>query len=311
MGEKLELEGVIPAIALPLNSDCSIDEEGLRRHVRRIVDVSGVTGIVCNAIVSEVIFLNREERKRVLEIVCKEVNGKVPVISGVYSESIDMAKEFARDAKNGGADAILIMPPFHFSWGATKYPEFIFDYFSTIDKVANTPFIVFQYAHWTGSCYDCQTLLKLSKIENFIAIKNAINDPRRYEQEYRCLKTARPQISFLNANDIQMFSYFCLGSDGALVGYASFAPEFVVSLYAAIKNCDLQKAREINNRMYPLTQAFYSNPKLNRPGRIKEALVMMGEIKSATSRAALPVSDEERESIRNALYECGIPMKFV
>ncbi len=139
MKKGLELEGVIPAIVLPLHSDCSIDEEGLRRHVRRIVGVSGVKGIVCNALASEVIFLDREERKRVLKIVREEVKGRVPVISGIHSESLDMAKEFAKDARNGGADALLMMPPFHFSWGATQYPEFIFDYFSYSLKAAVLP----------------------------------------------------------------------------------------------------------------------------------------------------------------------------
>ncbi len=254
--------------------------------------------------------LNREERKRVLQIVCQEVNGEVPVIAGAYAESTEMVKEFALDAKRGGADAILIMPPFSFYWGATQYPEVPFEYFSAIDKAVNIPFIVFQYAHWTNCNYDCRTLVRLSKIENFIAIKNAINDPRLYEEQYRCLKAARPEISVLNAADMQLLSYFCIGSDGALVGYACLAPEFVVGLYEAVENGDLKKAREINDRMFPLTQAIYCEPRLNWHTRLKEALVAMGEIKSAAARPFLPpISSEERENIRSALIKCGLLKK--
>jgi 4-hydroxy-tetrahydrodipicolinate synthase len=302
-----EWRGIIPAIILPLKPDYSIDEKGLRRHVKRVIGVSGVTGVVCNAHASEVTLLNREERKRVLQIVQEVVGGKIPVISGTYAESTEMAIEFARDAKEGGADAILIMPPFSFFWGATQYPEVILEYFSTIDQAVDCPFIIFQYAYWTNCNYDSQTLVKLSKIKNFVAIKNAINDPRRYEEEYRCLKRARSDISFLNANDVQLLSYFCIGSDGALVGYASLAPEFIVALYEAVEKGDLRKAREMNNRMYPLTQAIYSHPRLNWHTRIKEALVMMGEIESAAARPFLPtISDQERENIRSALAACGL-----
>jgi len=167
---------------------------------------------------------------------------------------------------------------------------------ATIDQAVDCPFIVFQYAYWTNCNYDSQTLVKLSKIKNFVAIKNAINDPRRYEEEYRCLKRVRSDISFLNANDVQLLSYFCIGSDGALVGYASLAPEFIVALYEAVEKGDLRKAREITNRMYPLTQAIYSHPRLNWHTRIKEALVMMGEIESAAARPFLPtISDQTRE----------------
>jgi len=76
MGKDLKLKGVIPAMILPFRPDDSIDEEGLRRHVRRLVATKGVTGIVCNAGASEVTLLSREERKRVLQIVREEVNGK-------------------------------------------------------------------------------------------------------------------------------------------------------------------------------------------------------------------------------------------
>jgi len=301
------IRGIIPAIILPLNPDYSIDENGLRRHVKRVLSVKGVTGIVCNAHASEVTLLTREERKRVLQIVRDEVGDKAPVISGIYAESTEMAKVFAQDAKEEGADALLILPPFSFAWGATQYPEVIFEFFYTIDQVTDCPFIVFQYAYWTNCNYDCQTLIKLSEIQNFFAIKNAINDPRRYEEEFRSIKKVRPDILFLNANDVQLLSYFCIGSDGALIGYASLIPEMIVDLFEAVDKGDLKKAREVNDRMYPLTQIIYSHPRLNWHTRIKEALVMMGEIKSAVARPFLPpLSKQERENIRQALISCGL-----
>jgi 4-hydroxy-tetrahydrodipicolinate synthase len=307
MRKRLELKGVIPAIILPLNPDYSIDEQGFRRHIRRVVGVRGVTGIVCNAHASEVTLLSREERKRVLRIVCEEVNGKVPVIAGAYGESTQKVIECAQDARKEGADAILIMPPLSFSWGATQYPEVVFKYFSDIDQAVDTPFVIFQYAYWTNCNYDCETLIKLTRIKNFVAIKNASNDPRRYEEEYRTLKAVRPEISFLNANDIQLLSYFSIGSDGTLVGYACLAPELIVRLYDAVRKGNLKEAMRINDRMYPLTKAIYSHPRLNWHTRIKEALVMMGEIKYAAARPFLPpISSDERRSIRKALTQCGL-----
>ncbi len=307
MKRRLALKGVLPAIILPMNPDFSIDEQGLRQHVRRVVRVPGVTGIVCNAHASEVTSLTPDERKKVLQLVREEVNGKVPVISGAYGESTEKVKASARDAKQGGADAVLIMPPFSFTWGATQYPDVIFDYFSEIDRDVNIPFVIFQYAHWTNCSYDCQTLSRLAKIKNFIAIKSAINDPRRYEDEYRCLKAVRPEIAVLNANDVQLLSYFCIGSDGALVGYAALVPESIAGMYNFTKQGDLEKAREINQHIYPLTRAIYSHPRLNWHTRIKEALVMMGEIRSAAVRPFLPpLSSEERKNIREALMACRL-----
>lgn len=58
----------------------------------------------------------------------------------------------------------------------------IFEYFSEIDQTVNSPFIISQYACGTNRNYDCETLIKLWKIRNFAAIKNAIDDPRRYKE---------------------------------------------------------------------------------------------------------------------------------
>jgi len=310
MKKKLKLKGVLPAIILPLNRDYSIDERGFRRHIRRVLRVNGVTGIVCNAHASEVTLLTHQERKRVLQIVCEEVDRKVPVIAGAYGESTQAVIECAQDARKVGADAILIMPPFSFTWGATQYPDLVFKYFSDIDRAVDSPFVIFQYAHWTNCNYDSETLKSLTKIKNFIAIKNAVNDPRRYEEEYRTLKAVRPEISFFNANDVQLLSYFSIGSDGTLVGYACLAPELIVGLYQAVQKGNLKEAMELNDFIYPLTRAIYSHPRLYWHTRIKEALVMMGEIKCAAARPFLPaISRDERINIRRALIQCGLLKK--
>lgn len=303
-------KGVFPAIILPLNQDYSIDEEGLRYHVQRVAGVSGVNGIVCNAHASEVTLLTREERKRVLRIVIEEVRGNLPVISGAYGESTSQVIESALDGKEGGADAVLIMPPFSFYWGATQYPDVIFNHFSAIDRAVDMPFIVFQYAHWTNCNYDAEILARIAGIRNCVAIKNAVNDPHRYEEQYRAVKAVRPDVSFLNANDVQMLCYACIGSDGSLVGYACLVPELIVDLYQATEKGNLKRAREINTFMYPLTVAIYSHPRLNWHTRIKEALVMTGEIKCAAARPFLPrLSAKDREGIRKALVSCNLLKK--
>ena len=72
------------------------------------------------------------------------------------------------------------------------------------------------------------------------------------------------------------------------MGYACLAPELIVGLYEAVRKGNLKEAMKINDRMYPLTKAIYSHPRLYWHTRIKEALVMMGEIKCAAARPFLP-----------------------
>ena len=78
-------------------------------------------------------------------------------------------------------------------------------------------------------------------------------------------------------------------------------------MHEAMEHGDLKTAREISDRMFPLTQAIHSYPRLNWHTRIKEALVMTGEIQSAAAKPFLPaLSSAERESIRQALISSGV-----
>src|SRR4051812_10556870 len=90
------LRGVLVAIVTPFPADLSLDEPELRRHVRALAAVPGVTGIVCNAHAAEVETLTREERRRCVEIAREEAPG-LTIVAGVRSSSTTNAIVGARD----------------------------------------------------------------------------------------------------------------------------------------------------------------------------------------------------------------------
>ena len=59
---------IIPATFLPLNKDYQIDEDELRRLIRFLKPIPGITGLTCNGRAGDVSTLSREERRRVVEI---------------------------------------------------------------------------------------------------------------------------------------------------------------------------------------------------------------------------------------------------
>ncbi|MCP4385068.1 MAG: hypothetical protein GY798_27275 [Hyphomicrobiales bacterium] len=72
----------------------------------------------------------------------------------------------------------------------------------------------------------------------------------------------------------------------------------------AVQSGDLTVAREINDAIYPLVQAFYADPILDMHNRMKECLAMLGLLPHAVVRPPLAaLSDEERANLRRALRE--------
>lgn len=78
-------------------------------------------------------------------------------------------------------------------------------------------------------------------------------------------------------------------------------------MFHAIKRNDLATARAINDRMQPVTQAFYAPPFLDMHNRMKEAAVLLGRQKRAVVRPPLmKLDDAEIERIGDALKAAGI-----
>lgn len=68
-------------------------------------------GLVCNGHTGEITGLTRAERKRVVEICAEECGDVMTIISGVNCENTAESIEMAKEAKEAGADGILLMPP--------------------------------------------------------------------------------------------------------------------------------------------------------------------------------------------------------
>src|SRR5436189_1183490 len=181
MRERLRLSGIMPANLLPFTADLAIDELAYRKHLRRLADTRGVTGIVANGHAAEVSSLTRDERTRALAIALDEVGDRCPLVAGVYSDSTREAVELARDAKAGGAAGVLVFPPTLFMWGAQIKPEMVVRHFSDIAAGADIPMVVFQYPIASGIGYTPETLARLVEIPHVAAVKEWSNDIVAFE----------------------------------------------------------------------------------------------------------------------------------
>lgn len=103
------LQGIVPILLTPFDAEDRIEFDCLAREVEETLD-AGVHGIGV-AIGSEVFKLNRDERRVLLSAVVKQVAGRVPVIMNTSAPGTAVAVELARDAKEAGADRLMIWPP--------------------------------------------------------------------------------------------------------------------------------------------------------------------------------------------------------
>lgn len=298
-------KGIIPAAILPFRQDYEIDEQYLRSFIRYLSQIDGVEGILCNGHAGEVVSLSRAERKRVVEIAVSEAGDRLPIISGIHHEHTPDAVMHAQDALDAGAAAVLVVPPG--SWLRGKNEAAPYHYFRAIADRVDIPLWIFQYATISKANYPTKHLLELAGIEKVVAVKLSVNDWIRYDHEYRALKSLDKDIRVLTSNNMSLLASFTLGADGAVIGSGSLYSELVAQLYSAVQNSDLKKAKDIHNRMMPLTELMYSEPQCDVYTRIKTAQVIMGRLDNAVVRPPLlPLPEGEADRIERALKECGL-----
>jgi len=297
----------MPANLLPFTADLAIDEPAYRKHLRWLVDAPGVTGLVANGHAAEVASLTREERRRTLDVALDEVAGKVPVVTGIYSDGTLEAVELARDARAAGAAGLLVFPPTLFMWGAQLKPDMVLRHFHPIPHAVDLPLVIFEYPVASGIGYSPETLAELCKIPTVAAVKDWSNEIVSYEKNLRAVRATGRPVAVMSSFTMSLMASFLLGADGCISGMGSVTADVQAALFAAVQAGRLDEARRLNDRMAPLVSVFYAPPFVDMHNRMKEALVLLGRIPAAYVRPPLtPVSGAERAAIRRALTAAGL-----
>lgn len=304
--KKVSLRGIIPATVLPMTPDYKIDEDALAEYIAWVTSFR-VGGIAVNVDTGEGPHLYREERKRVLEIVADTVRGRVPVIAGVPGRFTMEAVDFARDAKEAGADAVLVFP-FPALSGEPLPLEIPYEYHRAIGEGADIGIVLFQLQPALGGVeYGPECLAKLTEIEQVIALKEASCDAKKFVDTVRVLRTAPRKITLLTGNDNFIFESLVLGAEGALIGFGTLATDLQVEMFELVQKGRLDEARVIADRLQPLVDVVFAPPVRNYRTRTKEALVMLGVLKSAYVRPPLlPLDKDEKQKIRDALEKADL-----
>jgi 4-hydroxy-tetrahydrodipicolinate synthase len=299
-------QGVIPAVLLPFHEDLSIDEPSFRSHLRDVAAVEGLSAITVNAHSTEVASCTFDEQKRVLAIAKDEIGGRLPIVHGVYAEGSLEAARIAGMAAEGGASALLVFPPGPFTMG--QRPEMALEHFRRVAGASDLPIIAFQYPLAGGQGYPLATLLKIIEaVPQVAAIKDWCASPQLHERQIRTLQSLKPPVNVLTTHSSWLISSLVMGCNGLLSGSGSVIADLQAKLFRAVRANDLATAREINERIWPTAEAFYSEPWVDMHNRMKEALVMMGKLPRAVVRPPLvKIPQAEIERIRKALVAAGL-----
>lgn len=302
--------GVFPATLCSFYEDESIDEEGLRAYFAWLCSVPGLKGLVCNGHTGEIMALRSDERNRVTSILADEVRKSgcnLKVISGIAAEGSLVAIEHAEAAREAGADAILLMPP-HYQLRFGRPSSTAIGFIRDVAEGAEIDIIVHQYPSWTKVGYTLDEMLEMVTLPRVVCVKMGTRDMSRWLYDYEQLKSAAPDVSIITCHDEYLLPTLLEAGDGALIGFAGFAPDLMINLVDACVRGDLKAAKDAQQTVAPLARLIYNfgEPGCSAHQRMKIALWLMGKFSSPVfRRPTRPLSEKQIDTIRSDLGAIG------
>lgn len=289
--------GSIPALVTPFR-DGAFDEKAFRRLVDWQIDNGSAALVPCGT-TGEASTLSNAEHHRVIEVCVEQAAGRVPVIAGCGSNDTMNALLHMTFSKKCGAKAALCVAPYY----NRPSQAGLIAHYSYLAEHSELPIVVYNVPGRTVTDLKPETLCELAKRypDKIIGIKDASGDLSRVTDHRMGIGK---QFCQLSGDDELALPFNAAGGVGCISVTANVAPRLCADFQAACAANDLEKARELNDRLYPLHYAMFEDAS---PGPVKYALSrVFPDISEELRLPMVACNEEARRAVDAALEHAGI-----
>jgi 5-dehydro-4-deoxyglucarate dehydratase len=283
--------GVIAFPVTPFRDDLSLDIEGLRHNLTRLMD-HPVSAIVAAGGTGEMYSLTPSEHAKVVETTVQIVSGKAPVIAGVGFNQA-MAVEMAKQSAGAGADAILALPPYY----PQADEEGLIEYYRAIGDATELGLLI--YSRDWASFSPAQVERLAAKIPTLVAWKDGQADLRRLQM---IIDRVGDRLYWIGgAGDDMVPGYYSIGIRTYTSSIATVAPKLSLALHDAAANGRREELSQLMSDCVIPLYALRARRKGYEVSAMKAMMDMAG-LRGGPVRPPLPdMRDEEREELRAIL----------
>ncbi len=281
-----EFKGCGTALVTPFRRDESLDEEALRRLIRRQMD-GGIDFLVPCGTTGESPTLSRREHLRVVEITVEEAKGRVPVLAGAGGYCTAEVIELAKEVEAIGADGILSVTPYY----NKPTQEGLYQHYLAIAKAVKLPIVVYNVPGRTGVNVEPATLNRLSAIENIYGVKEASGNLAQIARI--CGENQR--LTVLSGDDAITPAVDAVGGSGVISVFSNVVPHGFREIWD-------NKSRAFHNYL-PLMDVLFIE---SNPVPVKAALASLGLCEPVWRLPMTPPQPHNETRIREVLSKLGI-----
>lgn len=285
-------KGSFVAIVTPYKNG-KVDEKKFRELIGFHIK-NGTNGIVPCGCTGEAATLTHDEQKRLMNLTVETVNKKIPVVAGAGSNSTEEAVNLTRHAKKAGCDGVLLITPYY----NKPTPEGQYRHYEKIAREIDIPIMLYNVPSRTGISIKPETVARLRKIDNIVAIKEASGS---LDQVSQILSMC--DITVLSGDDSLTLPIMSVGGSGVVSVAANIVPKDISGMVKLFLNGKTDEARKIHYRLLSLFKALFIE---TNPIPVKAAMGIMKMLEPEWRLPLCPPQRDTADRLKKVLKEQGL-----
>jgi dihydrodipicolinate synthase/N-acetylneuraminate lyase len=286
--------GVFPYLVSPIDERGRVKDAVLAGLVDDLID-AGVHGLTPLGSTGEFAYLNREQRRRIVEVVVHAAQRRVPVVAGVAATTIADAVEQVRAYEALGVAGILAILETYFPVAE----DGVVAYFTAMAKATALPLVLYTIPQFQRSDLTLSAIERLAEVENIRYLKDASSDTGRL---LSIINAVGDRIKVFSASAHIPACVMLIGGVGWMAGPACVIPRQSVRLYDLCRAHQWQDAMQLQAELWRMNRVF---AKYNLAACIKGALELQGYEVGPPLPPQTPLSEAGRAEVRDVLTRLG------
>ena len=293
MATTAKIQGVFTPHMVPLDEQGRILEEELRRYVDWLID-HGVHGLYPNGSTGEFVRFTAPERRRIIEIVCSQTAGRVPVLAGAAEANVRETLAACEAYAQFGATAVAIVSPFYYRLS----PDSVYAYFREIALASPIDVTLYNIPMF-ASPIDIPTIRRLAEFPRVVGIKDSSGDVAFMMRLISAVRPLRPDFSFLTGWEAVLVPMLLVGCDGGTHATSGVVPEITRTLYDLARGGQYEEALHWQYRLLELFDAMLYSADF--PEGFRAAVELRGFRMGRSRQPMTPEQQVDRGALQRVL----------
>lgn len=286
---------LITAMITPMHKDRTVNYKAAVELAQRL-GKNGSDGVVLSGTTGESPTLSFEEKSKLFGEVTDALGGQMEIIAGTGSNNTEETIALTKVAENAGVDGIMLVTPYY----NKPSQEGLYEHFKVVASNTSLPIMLYNVPGRTSVNMLPETIAKLSKIENIVAVKEASGNL----EQVSILKTlVAEDFLIYSGDDALTLPILAVGGAGVVSVVSHLVGREIKAMIDAFCTNKTSEALEIHLQLMPLFKAMFLT---TNPVPVKRALEYVGVETGPLRLPLVDLTEDEAQIIKDILFKMGL-----